>query len=241
VNERELDGTNVMADRESIARMLESRVQGQLGSAGKPAVAKWLGGALPLTSATKWQWRAVRLELVSSRANVAHRCYSGGIAACKTTLGLTEEPDPIVRWYDSATRHAIVAGARKASRLEARAAAPCLDGRDSACIALLRSSDALAEWANAPGSGSARMALVQEAFDTGGPGALDRLAASEDRPAAALAAIANAPIDSVVRRWQRHAHDGGVESESATPIVALTAAGWILVMGGLSLRSPRWR
>jgi hypothetical protein len=32
-----------------------------------------------------------------------------------------------------------------------------------------------------------------------------------------------------------------VESESATPVVALTAAGWILLMGGLSLGSSRWR
>ena len=85
------------------------------------------------------------------------------------------------------------------------------------------------------------MALVQLAIAVGGPGSLEWLMASDDSVSHAISALAKAPLDSVVSQWQRHAHDGGIESESATPVIAITAVGWMLAMGALSLRSPRWR
>lgn len=239
--DRELGGSNVIADAASLARVLETDLQARLGTDAKPAFATWLGAPLPLDAATKWQWRAIRIELVSSRSTIARRCYDGDLGACKATLGFTVTADPATAWYDSASRHAIVAEAREAARLDARASGDCLSGSDSTCIALLRHSGQLAKWLGAPGSGEARMALVQEAFDAGGPGALARLAASQDAPLTAVSAIGNAPSDSLVRRWQQRARNGGVESESATPVVALTAAAWILMMGGVSLGSSRWR
>ena len=114
-------------------------------------------------------------------------------------------------------------------------------GHDEDCITLMRTSSALTSVANPPGSQRARTTLVQQAFEMGGAGALGRLMTSNDSTANALSAIANAPIDSVVAQWQRRAHDGGIESEAATPVIILVAIGWTVTLGALSLRSPRWR
>jgi hypothetical protein len=241
VDSRETDERYLMATVQALADMLKAHAQWTLGGRGKPTLAKWLSGELPIDTTTNSVWRAIRLELVSTRTTIANRCYAGDIAACKATLGLVDEPDPATAWYDSATRRTFVEAARKLGHAEAAATSRCIAGRDNDCIALMRSDPALAEWSNPPGSRRARAALVQQAFAMGGPGALERLMASEDTPVSALSAVARAPIDSVVAQWQRHAHDGGIQSEIATPVIALTAVGWILAMGALSLRSPRWR
>lgn len=241
VDGRDTDVRYVNANVISVTRMLEEHAQWLLGTRGKPRLELWLAGRLPIDSATSSDWRALRLELVSSGTTVARRCYAGDLSACKATLGLIDEADPATAWYDSASRRALVEGARKSTRFDSRGASACVAGSDAECLTVLRTSWASGSWASPPGSGRARMALVQQSFAMGGPGALARLAASADTPADAVSEIAGAPIDSVVAHWQRLAHNGGIESEMATPVVALAAIGWILVMGALSLRSSRWR
>lgn len=241
VDGHDLEGANIVADAPSIARVAEAIFQAQVGTDRLPAFAAWLQGSLPLDDATAREWRALRLELVSTRATIAHRCFAGDIAACEATLGLAPAADPATAWYDAAARRAVVADARASARLDAPAAAACVAGSDATCLALLRTSEALAGATLPPGSRGARIALVQEAIAAGGPGALARLATSADSPAAALEAMGGLPLDALVRRWQRRARTGGAESESATPLVALTAVGWILILGGVSLGSPRWR
>lgn len=240
-NERETDVRYVIANAPSLAQILEMHLQERIGMRNKPRLREWLGGPLPLAPATNTEWRVLRLELVSSVSVVAHRCFAGDLAACKVTLGFVTEADPATAWYDSTTRRELVRVASSARRLERHMVAQCLAGRDSVCVALLRTSPAMAQWLAPPGSGRARATLVQQAFSMGQPGALARLVASSDLPPDALSAIASVPLDSLLSHWQRHAHDGGVESESATPVIALAALGWILAMGALSLRSPRWR
>ena len=241
VNGREANSANVFASGSAVARFLEVHAMRLLGTASKPVFDSWLFGGLPVDTTTNAEWRALRLELVSSPAAAAHQCYAGDLRACKVTLGLMEEADPTTAWYDSLARRNLIATAGKLTRIDRAAELACLSGRDAECIALLRTSPQLAQWSAPPGSGRARLALTQQAFALGAPAALVRLAASADTPSAALGAIAGAPIDSVVAQWQRHAHDGGIESEIATPIVAMSALGWIVVMGALSLRSSRWR
>ena len=197
---------------------------------------------LPVDTSTNDDWRSVRLELVSSRAKVARRCYAGDLAACKVTLGLAEEADPVTTWYDAEDRRAAVAVGNRFEGLDRALSTSCLAGRDGDCITLLRTSLALQSWSSPPGSARARMTFARQALEMGGQGSLDRIAAtSPDSTTAAFGALANAPLDSVVAQWQRHAHDGGIESEIATPVIVLASLGWVLAIGAVSLRSPRWR
>lgn len=241
VNDRDMDERYVIANAQSVAQLLEMHMQERVGTGNKPLFRAWLAGALPLAAATNAEWRVLRLELVSSASSVAHRCFAGDIGACKVTLGFIAEADPATAWYDSTMRRALVNAASNLGSIDRPIATRCLAGRDSACVALLRTSPAMSQWLVPPGTGRARTTLLQQAFSMGAPGGLARLAASNDVPTDALGAIAGAPVDSIVSQWQRHAHDGGVESEVATPFVALGALGWILAMGALSLRSSRWR
>ena len=232
---------NVFASGPSVARFVETHAMRLLGTEGKPLFEGWLAGGLPIDTTTNAEWRAIRLELVSSQSAAAHRCYAGDLRSCKVTLGLVEEPDAATAWYDSAARRSLVATAGKLARMDRASELACLGGRDAECIALLRTSPALGQWSAPPGSGRSRLALTQQAFAAGAPAAVARLATTADTPSDVLAAIAGAPTDSVVAQWQRHAHDGGIESEIATGRVAMSALGWIVVMGALSLRSTRWR
>lgn len=241
VDGHEIGERNSIAEARWVARVFEEYAQASLGTKDKPRFEAWLSGGLPVDTATNADWRSVRLELVSSRAAVAHRCYAGDLSACKATLGLTEEADPAVAWYDSATRRALVVAASKAGRLDQSLAPRCIAGRDVDCITLMRTSAALSEWSSPQASKRARTTLVQLVIAMGGRGALGRLAATGDSVPGAISALANVPVDSVVAQWQRHAHDGGIASEAATPLIALVACGWMLVIGGLSLRSQRWR
>lgn len=241
VNGREVDEHYIVASASSLGQRLEMHLQEKIGITAKPRFSTWLAAPLPLIPATSAEWRALRLELVSSPSSVAHGCFAGSLPACKVTLGLVDEADPTTAWYDATTRRELVRAAVRDLSLERRFAAACLAGRDTACVTLVRNNWALSRWLAAPGTGRARRTLAQQAFAMGPPGALARLARSNDLPAEALGAIAGVPVDSLVSQWQRHAHDGGVESESATPVLALGALGWILAMGALSLRSPRWR
>ena len=240
-SDHEASSANAFASGSSVARFIEAHAMQLLGTDGKPVFGGWLAGGLPIDTTTNAEWRAIRLELVSSPSAAARRCYAGDIRSCKVTLGLVEEPDPATAWYDSAARRTFVATAGKLARMDRAAELACLGGRDADCITLLRTSPALGQWSAPPGSGRSRLALTQQAFAAGAPAPVARLAATADTPSDVLAAIAGAPIDTVVAQWQRHAHDGGIESEIATPIVAMSALGWIIVMGALSLRSPRWR
>ena len=240
-NDHNTSEAYVYASRPALARALEERAQRLLGGGGKVLFERWLGSGLPVDTATSADWRALRLELVSSQTGIARRCFDGDLRACQVTLGLISDADPVTSWYDSATRRVAVTEASKKFQFDRRAVAACIAGNDAECITLMRTMPALAGWSTAPGSGRARTALVQRAFVMGGSGALARAVASPDTPADVISAIAKAPIESVVAQWQRLARDGGIESEIATPVVAVTAVGWMLLMGALSLRSPRWR
>ena len=229
------------SDGASLARYLEAYAQERLGMRNKSSFSQWLTNSLPLTAAMNADWRQVRVELVSSTAAVARHCFDGALAACKATLGLVTEPDPAVAWYDAAGRRAIVTRMRDMARFEHDALTACMGGNDAECTSLIRTHTALVNFLAPPGSAHTRGTLVQEAFRLGGGGSIARLAAAPDTPSEALSAIANMPVDSLVAEWQHRAHDGGIESESATPVVALGALAWIVVMGALSTRSSRWR
>ncbi len=229
----------ILRDAAALADEIEQRLQHQIGATGHPVFMSWLSNALPRAPAADAEWRAIRLGLVSSPATVARRCHDGSLAACRETLGLTVSSDPARAWFDSAGRRAVVSDLK--GRIDAQVPARCLAGSDSACIALIDGNPLFAGSRHPPGSFGARLALVQVAFELGETGSLERLASSADTPSAAIVAIAGMPLDTVVARWQRRAHDGGISSQNSTSVVALSAIGWFLALGTLATRSSRWR
>jgi hypothetical protein len=236
---REGQAHYVNRDVGEIARAIEMNVQQSVVDR-RPPVGAWLMTAIPIDSTPDDAWRAARLHLATSATTIAAGCYRGDIAACKAFLGLTEEKDPAVAWYDSAARRSIVQAKAKTGSLDGAASARCITGNDSDCVALMRSSVALAGWVDAPAYALDRAALLELALRAGGQGSLGAFIA-HDTVAVGLTAAAKMPLDSIVARWQRHVHDAGIKSESFTPGIALLSVGWILALGGISTRSSRWR
>ena len=231
----------VIANEKSVAQALEEHAQWMLASRDKPVFEAWLTASLPVDSTSNAAWRAIRVELVSSPTLVARRCYAGDLPACKVTLGLTQENDPVMAWYDSAGRRAVARGNRNWDGELPPEAARCLTGSDSVCIAFMRLSKSRPEWVSPPGSQGARMALLQQAFAAHEAGSLKRMAASPDSLERILGAVADMPSDSVIARWLHNVRSGGIESQSAPLHTVLFGLGWVLVMGAVAIRSPRWR
>ncbi len=184
---------------------------------------------------------STRLQLVTSRSSVGHRCYAGDIDACKVTLGLTLEPDPVTAWYDATARRGIVHDAQHSAVLDRAASARCLGGSDAACIGLIRTSNYLVNVTASPAAPSVHATLVQQAYATGGTGVLQRLLANGTSPAERLSAAAKVPVDTLVAHWLRNVRTRGIATATFTPRIALIAVGWILAIGALALVSPRWR
>jgi hypothetical protein len=86
-----------------------------------------------------------------------------------------------------------------------------------------------------------RDAFVWEAIRLGGDDAVRRLVMHRGSPQEAIAAAANAPLDSVIRSWHRQVRGGSVESEDISVKMVLASLAWVLVLLGLSTRISRWR
>jgi hypothetical protein len=224
-------------DPMAISRVVEEQVQSILLWSGPPAARKWSG--VPIDTTTDLEWAAVRVELVSSPALIDRACYSGSVDACKAALGLTNEPAPLTSWYDAAGRRALVHGMWDDRRVYRVARDRCIAGSDAECLAVLRADGTLGS--EPPASGHARATLMARAIAIGGSNSLDRLVSSSGSVADALGATAAVPLDSVVATWLRRVHGRKAESENFSPTIGLVAIGWVLLMGGLALRSTRWR
>jgi len=196
----------------------------------------WLGSELTPDTVSAYAWTQVRLELVSSSATVARRCYDGDMHACQLTLLLTPVKDRATEWFDSTGRHRYVS-ARTFDVSPVELA--CQGGNDKACIAAIRNYD----WnrTSFPATGVLITSVTQTAMRIGGHDALDRLLSSKGTPAVALEAAAGVPLDSVLRVWQRNARETRLPSQDVSLGIAGSSLLWILVCGALSLRSSKWR
>jgi hypothetical protein len=203
------------------------------------AVARWLRTSVPIDTTTDLEWASVRFELVSSPALIDRACYSGSVDACKAALGLTNEPAPLTTWYDAAGRRTLVHGIGRYGRVDGVAWERCIAGSDAACLAVLRADGV--SGSEPPASSQARATLMARAIAIGGSNSLDRLVSTSGSVADVLGATAGVPIDSVVATWQQRVRGRKVESASFSPTIGLIAIGWVLLMGGLALRSTRWR
>lgn len=206
-----------------------------------PEFFAWAGNGIPDDTLRASEWANQRLLLLSSASAVGSRCFRGDLPACKTALLLSRSSDPIREWHDSTTRRRLVErhGAL-ARRMDARAERQCAAGSDTACITLLHlfPPGTFRE----PVAASLRFGLVRHALAVGGAGSAERLlTANADDPAARLEAAARMPIDSLVGGWQARVRDTRAPSEDLTIGITIMSLAWATGMGGLSLRSSRWR
>ncbi len=197
-------------------------------------VSRWLNAELNPDTTTAVAWTTVRLTLASDQTTAGHKCWNGDIDACKVMLRLVPLTDAPTQFFDSAGRRQHVE--RNTGLSDEPHRTNCLRGDDKACRALM----AFEQWSVIPPnllSGT----VAQLAVRMGGSTALDRLIATQESPARALAITAGVPIDSVLRVWVRNARERRLPSEDMSAGIAAGSLMWILVCGVLAMRSSRWR
>jgi hypothetical protein len=200
----------------------------------------WLASELSPDTLATVAWLATRLDVVSSDAFVARRCYDGDLAACRIAFRLVDVADPVTGWYDAPgrQRHVKLVASRQFSGREGQnEAEDCAAGTDAACIAFMRKWPAMED----PIPSYRRRSLASVAMHMGGRSGFERMLTSTGTPAERLAAAAGAPVDSVLRVWLAKVRDTRLPSQDMTPGIAASSLGWILVCGLLALRSTRWR
>lgn len=228
-------------DSANIAASLYYALRHTAFAAVDPSFFAWAGNGIPGETMRASDWADQRLALLSSASAVGNRCFRGDLAACKTALLLTSDPDPIRAWHDTSTRRRLVRrhGAM-ARRLDPVAEQRCLAGADSACVTVLGLFPA--ETFREPAPATLRFGLLRHALAVGGTGAVERLlAATADDPAGRLEAASRMPIDSLVGSWQARVRGTRAPSQDLTLGVAIMSLAWVTGIGALSLRSSRWR
>lgn len=220
---------------------LTHRAATAIGETLGPDFKRWLGGELPVDTATPGMWTGVRIDLVTSPYAVARACYAGAESACALALGLTGTDDPVVRWFDPAERRDRVRRMTYQYRTDhAGLYNACATlGADTACTALLRLLPA--GDIDPPLGTAARQSLLTLALDVGGADAVTRMEAAPDARQAQLAAAAGIPADSLVRIWRREVLAARSSNPSMSWGVALTSLLWVVACGALALRSSPWR
>lgn len=232
------------------ASLLESRLVHSaslaLATHADSTLQGWTTTRLFLASDTLIARRNAFVELVTSPANAAHRCFAGERNACVVWLGLDTlgTRARLLALYGPDERRALVQRAqanqpwdwlsheRPNTDIQA-----CLAGSDPSCVSTLARLRAPL----APVSIDTRGTVLRTAVSLGGRDAYRRLLTARGRSVAAhLAAAAGVPVDSLVGTWRREVlaarpPDGFQRSTSWAALF------WLVVFCGFGLRSTRWR
>ncbi|HEX7939917.1 MAG TPA: hypothetical protein VF483_13095 [Gemmatimonadaceae bacterium] len=195
-------------------------------------IAELIPDTLPTTA-----WLGARLAVLSSPASIARRCYDGDLEACKVSLKLVSNGDPVMTWFDAASRRRFVTSLRVVSGPNRELAEACVGGSDTACINYMRRLEHLSD----PIPPHVRTTLAAMAMQMGGRAGYERMLLATGTPLDRLAVAAGVPADSVLRAWVAKVRDSRLPSQDMTPGIAAASMGWILLCGLLSLRSTRWR
>jgi len=204
------------------------------------SLATWFGAELLPRGQETVVLSRVYIDMATAPSIAVRNCFAGDDAACRAALGLVEEGDRLLLWFNPAERRAMVRRATEVQRLAVgRAADACLDGQsDQDCLTVLRSLP----WIDPPLLLDARQSLARLALDAGGRGAYRRLAGSTGRPLAErLAGAARLSSDSLIRRWRAAVLAARPRAVPIAAAGAWTALSWAVVFGLLALRSTRWR
>lgn len=204
----------------------------------------WLGGRVLAAVPVEPQHPGIYVELVTTAADAARRCFAGEPGACRDALDLSADPEPWRRWYSPADRARVIGESFAyyfgRGRTQAQFAA-CTGGHDDpACLELFRAipTGAMPK----PLSVDARRAVLTLALRLGGREAFGRLARAQGRPMAERLAVAAAiSADSLVARWRAE-----IVAARPRPVIVPwwamgIAAVWVGVFSACSMGSTRWR
>jgi hypothetical protein len=205
----------------------------------------WLGGpGLRPSPHPARQREAAYLELVTAPSTAVRQCFLGNLRSCRAVLDLGGPPDPLDRWYPTASERRLLAtgplGDYFSRGGSAGAFRACLAGADSACSDLLRSlpQGTLMRPLGHPG----RDTLLKLALQLGGRNAYTRLVADPSTPLAArLEAAAGTSADSLVARWHASVLASRPAPVTLPAFAWWVALAWTAVFAGGALRSSRWR
>jgi hypothetical protein len=217
-------------------------------------IATWQGGTA--LDARTISTRMYRL-FVSNPTAIAQSCAQGSNDACWTAFGdMDESLDPIATWYKPAEQRALLLTDPGANAIEREA---CLDGAIRACHEMLE--DALTGQGHMPYPSILRASLLWFALREGGPGAVDRLAASVEPSRSRVrgpgrASLLLGPItdirthlerasgldgDVLIGRWRESILAGRPAPPATDERTRASTMLWIMLFAGLATRSKRWR
>jgi hypothetical protein len=209
------------------------------------ALHAWLSAAFVPPADSVRERATVYVDMVTAPASISQWCFGGDIAACRTALGLSPAPRPVLDWWTAGDRRRLVPVLLEDYYLRSPEHRPvataCLEGGvDSACVQLLES---IPRAALPPALGAmARLTLVQLALARGGRGAYARLLADSSATIAErLAAASGMTPDSLVAAWQRAVVASRPNRVAMRWLTGVVVIGWIGVLTTCALRSTRWR
>jgi hypothetical protein len=214
-----------------------------IASQNDSALTTWLQGALVPNRHPALERRGVYIGLVTAPSPAGRRCYQGGLAACRSSLGLVPAVSALEDWYDAVRRRSLV---QELEGLEEVRADPGLfaacvrDLSDVACLAVLRRIPPAAFPPPLPAA--ARYSLLRTAVELGGRGAYARLVAGAGQAIETrLIAASGVSGDSLIRAWRAAIFDARPEPVAVGPRAGWVALAWGLAFALISLRSTRWR
>ena len=198
----------------------------------------WLQGSFPSGPLGEEELVSLsaRLAVVPARPNPG--CLAGNVSDCATALGLDLGPDTLSAWYDSTAWPGLAWQATESpSRSESTLRNLCSVHNYAACREVLPRGTIVLP-VGVPG----RQLLVQLAFETGGPGAFERLTADPAAPLARrIEAAAGVPLDALLTQWidvVRSAMPDGQRPDGTESVATLAWCAALLLM---ALRGTRWR
>jgi hypothetical protein len=204
----------------------------------------WLGGRILHATAPERQRAAIYVELVTTAAAAARRCFAGTPGGCRDALDLSGDTEPWRRWYNPADRARVIGESFAyyfgRGRTQVQFTACTAGADDSACVELFRAIPAGAM--PKPVSVDVRRAVLLRALEIGGRDAFGRLARARGRSMEErLAIAAGIPADSLLALWRAE-----ILAARPRPVtVPLWAVGlatfWVGVFSACSLGSSRWR
>jgi len=198
-------------------------------------------GSLGFATDTTHLFSLAYVSLITAPSRAARLCRAGDVAACAAALGLGPDSNRAASWYSvNDLRVVLGRGTSSPFARDRRMLAACRAGSDSACWNLAaRRGPSLP----APLGVVSRTSLIAIALARGGAGAYTRLLADSSAPVAAqLSSAAGMPFDDLIAAWRIRVRGAAPPGTTGAPIRAeLAAAGWIVLLLALALRSARWR
>jgi hypothetical protein len=232
--------TGRLGDADQFAQWLTQISLNVLADEVSPTLRAWLGWSVQprLDSVPSFSWTQLRLDLISSPTTIAAQCHSGNARSCAMLLGLVPTRDRLLDWFDAGARRELVRRTWARARREPTGTdLECVRGSDAACIEVLGGT----AYSDALFASGHRLALLQLAIQTGGPGATAHLFERAATPTEQLERIAGVSADSLVRAWQHRIRTTRLPSEDLSPAIGAMSLAWIGIFGLMALRSPRWR